>query len=233
MMIYVSNQSSVVTNLQFQQMITAMNQFLITLCQDWSITTIQLFPVFASPNNIVNNTIFIFDNTDSPGALGYHFDVGGLAVGKVFAKTILDYGGVVLYKDQLTMTVAQCLCHEALEMIGNANINKWFLDNKGVFWAGELCDAVQNNLIVITLPGNIRVGLSDYVLPKWFSPNSRTKPFNKLNTLNSPFSVDRLGYSITIKNNRVISVYGESYPAIKKVEVEDDIREIKEKFGLS
>ena len=233
MMIYVSNQSTVVSNTQFQQMITAMNQFLLTLCSDWSIGIVQLFQAIVNPNNILNNTIFIFDNTDSPGALGYHFDVNGLAIGKVFAKTITGYGGAVLYKDTTTMTVAQCLCHEALEMIGNANINKWFLDNKGVFWAGELCDAVENNLITITLPGNVKVGLSDYVLPNWFSPNSTRRPFNKLNTLTGPFKLDRYGYSITIKNNRVVSVYGQSYLENKKSEVESDVNEIKEKFGLS
>ena len=233
MIIYVSNQSTVVNNTQFQQMLTAMNQFLLTLCSDWSISTVQVFQAVTTPTSIMNNTIFIFDNTDSPGALGYHFDVNGFAVGKVFARTITQYGGAVLYKDATTMTVAQCLCHEALEMIGNANINKWFLDNKGVFWAGELCDAVENNLITVTLPGNIRVGLSDYVLPSWFSPNTTRRPFNKLNTLTGPFKLDRLGYSITIKNNRVVSVYGQSYPENKKADVESDVNEIKEKFGLS
>jgi hypothetical protein len=233
MIIYVSNQSKVVSEIQFQQMITAMNQFLITLCSDWSITTVQLFKAITTPTKILNNTIFIFDDSDSPGALGYHFDVDGFAVGKVFAKTILQYGGAVLYKNATTMTVAQCLCHEALEMIGNANINKWYLDNSGVFWAGELCDAVENNLITITIPGSIKVALSDYVLPNWFSPNSTKRPFNKLNTLTGPFKLDRYGYSITIKNNRVVSVYGQSYPDNKKADIESDVTEIKEKFGLN
>ena len=243
MRIYVSNQSTVVSNSQVQKMILAMNQFLITLCKDWSITTVQMFQTFTGPNKILDNTIFIFDNSDSPGALGYHFDVDGLAVGYVFAKTILDYGGDVLYKNSTTGTVSQCLCHEALEMIGNANINKWFLDNNGTFWAGELCDAVESNIITVTLTGNIKVALSDYVLPSWFSPNSTKRPFNKLNTLTGPFKIDKWGYSLIIRNNRIVAVWGQSFLETdfrssneaydKKIEVESDISEMKLKFGLS
>jgi len=243
MRIYVCNQSTVVSNSQVQKMILAMNTFLITLCKDWSITTVQMFQSFSTPSKILDNTIFIFDNSDSPDALGYHFDVEGLAVGYVFAKTIIDYGGDVLYKDATTSTVSQCLCHEALEMIGNANVNKWFLDNKGAFWAGELCDAVESNIITVTLPGNVKVAMSDYVLPNWFSPNSTKRPFNKLNTLTGPFKIDKWGYSIVIKNNRVVAVWGQSFLETnfrgtnssydKKIEVESDINEMKLKFGFN
>jgi hypothetical protein len=176
---------------------------------------------------ILPNTIFILDTTDEAGALGYHFDNSGDAIGKVFAKTIIQYGGVVLYKDNTTMTVAQCLCHELLEMIGNPNINKWFLDNNGIFWAGELCDAVENNLYVINLAGNVKVGLSDYVLPSYFSPNSTQRPFNKMNTLTTPFSVDHYGYAITIQGNDIVAIYGSKFPEEKKVDVVEDIAELK------
>jgi hypothetical protein len=63
MRIYVSNQSTVVSNSQVQKMILAMNQFLITLCKDWSISTVQMFQTFTGPNRILDNTIFIFDNS--------------------------------------------------------------------------------------------------------------------------------------------------------------------------
>lgn len=233
MRIYVSNQSKVVSNTQVQQMITAMNILLTSLYTDWGLSPIQMFQSFTKPSDPLQNyTIFIFDDTDSPGALGYHFDVSGLAIGKVFAKTILNYGGVVLYRNATTMTVAQCLCHEAFEMIGNPNVNKWMLDNSGTFWAAELCDAVQNNIYVITLPGNIKVGLSDYLLPSWFNTDMRVGPYNKMNTLRAPFTLDRYGYSILIRNNRVTQIYGMSYPESKKNDVEKDVNEIKLKFGL-
>lgn len=219
------NQSSVVSSDQLSKMITAINILLTTLCSDWSLEAMQLVKVSAVTK--VSNTIYILDNTDSPGALGYHYEVNGNAVAKVFAKTIINYGGVVLYKDKVTMTVAQCLCHELLEMIGNSTINKWYLDNNGTFWAGELSDAVQNNLIVINLPNSVKVGLSDYVLPSYFSPNTIVGPFNKLNTLKAPFTVDKSGYAIIIQGNSIVAIYGSSVTEQKKIDVEKDITEIK------
>jgi hypothetical protein len=223
----VINLSTVVTTDQFTKMIKAINTYLSALCNDWTLQPIQLVASTYNSRNILPNTIFILDTTDSADALGYHFDNSGSAIGKVFAKTIIQYGGVVLYKDNTTMTVAQCLCHELLEMIGNPNINKWFLDNNGIFWAGELCDAVQNNLYVITLPGNVKVGLSDYVLPSYFSPNTVRVPFNKMNTLRSALTVDRYGYAITIQGNDIVPIYGSNYPEDKKVDVIKDIAEMR------
>ena len=228
------NQSTVVNSTQLTNIVKAINTFLTTLCNDWQLAQIQLVsgtynPRFAIPNN----TIFIFDDTDSPGALGYHFEDSGNAIGRVFAKTILNYGGVVLYRDNYTMTVAQCICHELLEMIGNNVINKWYLDNNGIFWAGELCDPVESNLIVYNLSGGVKVGLSDYVLPAWFSPDSKRGPYNKINSLRSPFSLDRGGYAIIIDDYNIVAVYGMSqskYSANKLKDIQDSLGEYQSKF---
>jgi hypothetical protein len=224
-------------------MVKAINTLLTSLCNDWNLSQIQL--LIGSGNNYPNNSIFLLDYTDSPGALGYHYEESGLAIGKVFAKTILGYGGAILYKDSTTFTVSQCLCHELLEMIGNNETNKWYLDNNGIFWAGELCDPVESNLIIYTLPGNIKVALSDYVLPNWFSPDSTIRPFNKLNTLTTPFSLSPGGYAIIIDNYNVEEVFGMSgtnsysvgtysstYPllSIQSLDRLGDINEIKMKI---
>jgi hypothetical protein len=130
-------------------------------------------------------------------------------------------------------------------MIGNNQTNKWYLDNNGIFWAGELCDPVESNLIIYTLPGNIKVGLSDYVLPNWFSADSTARPFNKLNTLNTPFSLSPGGYAIIINNynveeifgldntkNFTIGTYSSTYPllSIKEKDRQNDLNEIKMKI---
>lgn len=234
MRIYVSNVSTVVSNSQLQSMISAINPYLLTLCNDWNLQSIQLFQAFTSTRGTIPPyTIFIMDNTDSPGALGYHFESSGVPIGKVFAKTILNYGGAVLYKDNRTMTVAQCLCHEIMEMIGNEQTNKWYMDNDGSLWCGELCDAVENNLYVVTLPNNVKVGLSDYVLPSYFTPDCRRRPFNKMNTLTSPFSLDSGGYSILIRNNRVVEIFGSTVTESKKQEVISDANELRAKFNIN
>ena len=237
------NQSSVINQQNLQYMVKSINILLVSLCNDWGLSQIQL--VLGSGNNYLNNSIFLLDYTDSDGSLGYHYEQNGLSYGKVFAKTILDYGGVILYRDLNTFTVAQCLCHELLEMIGNNQTNKWYLDNNGIFWAGELCDPVESNLIVVTLPGNIKVGLSDYVLPNWFSADSTRRPFNKLNTLSSPFSISPGGYAIIIDNYNVEEVFGmngthsysvgtysSTYPllSIQSLDRLGDINEIKMKI---
>ena len=237
------NQSTVVNNTQLQNIVKAMNLFLVNVCLDWGLSSTNL--VIGTGTRYPNNYILLLDDTDYPGALGYHDEINGKAYAKVFARTVLNYGGAVLYRDNYTFTVAQCLCHELLEMMGNNQINKWYLNNLGIFWAAELCDPVQSNLIVYTLPGNIRVGLSDYVLPSWFSPDVTARPFNRLNTLTEPFSLAAGGYAIIIDNYQVIDIYGvnntKQYTigtyssdfgllAIKAEERQEDINEIKEKF---
>ena len=200
------NQSSAINQQNLQYIVKAINMLLTAVCNDWGLSPTQL--IIGSGTNYPNNTLLLQDYTDSDGALGYHYQDNGKAIGKVFVRTILGYGGVLLYRDQYTFTVAQCVCHELLEMIGNNQTNKWYLDNNGIFWAGELCDPVESNLIVYTLPGNVRVGLSDYILPNWFSADSTRRPFNKLNTLSSPFSIAPGGYAIIIDNYEIIEIFG-------------------------
>ena len=237
------NQSSSINQQNLQYIVKAINILLTAVCNDWGLSPTQL--IIGTGINYPNNSLFLLDYTDSPGALGYHYEQNGNSYAKVFVRTILGYGGVLLYKDQFTFTVAQCVCHELLEMIGNNQTNKWYLDNNGIFWAGELCDPVESNLIVYTLPGNIRVGLSDYVLPNWFSADSTRRPFNKLNTLSTPFSIAPGGYAIIIDNYDVIAIFGlkedksfltgtysSTYPllSIKEKDRQNDLNEIKIKL---
>jgi hypothetical protein len=200
------NQTSAINQQNLQYIVKSINMLLISVCNDWSLSPIQLS--IGTGNNFPNNSLLLQDYTDSPGALGYHYEQNGNSYAKIFVRTILGYGGALLYKDQTTFTVAQCICHELLEMIGNNQTNKWYLDNNGIFWAGELCDPVESNLIVYTLPGNVKVGLSDYVLPNWFGADSTRRPFNKLNTLSTPFSIAAGGYAIIIDNYNIIEIYG-------------------------
>lgn len=233
MKVYVSNRSTVVTNEQLKKMIKSINTYLISLCRDWEINIIQIFQLITNPGSkTLPNTIFIFDDTDDSSALGYHYEEDGNAVGRVFAKTILNYGGVVLYKDQNTMTVAQCLCHEIFELIGNPVINKWFMDNSGALWAGELCDAVQGNIYLSNISGVGRVGLSDYLLPAYFSPDSIKGPYNKMNTLSRPFQIDSYGYAIKFENGNFVAVFGSKCPQGRIEDVNEDVGEMKMKFGF-
>ena len=233
------NQSTIVNSVNLQNMVKAINLFLGTVCSDWGFAPTQL--IIGSGGSHPNNSIYLMDYTDSPGALGYHDEITGKAYAKIFAKTIVGYGGAILYKDAFTFTVASVLCHELLEMMGNNQVSRWCLDNDGVLWANELCDAVESNIITYTLPGNIKVALTDYVLPSWFSPDTVARPFNKLNTLSGPFTVDSGGYSIilVINDGYIDTVYGSihtsgtaSLISVSTSDIQNDVKQLSEKFKL-
>lgn len=233
------NQSTVVNSTNLQNMVKAINLFLGTVCQDWGLAPTQL--VIGTGGSHPNNSIYLMDDTDDPGALGYHDEINGKAYAKVFARTIVGYGGAILYRDSHTFTVASVLCHELLEMMGNNQVSKWCLDNNGVLWAAELCDAVESNIITYTLPGNIRVALSDYVLPSWFSPDTTARPFNKLNTVTAPFTLDSGGYAIiiVIESGYIDAIYGATHQLdskslvnIKSDLIKEELKELSGKFKL-
>ena len=235
----VFNQSTVVTTQQLQSMVKAINMLLTSVCNDWALAPIQL--VIGTGRNYPNNYILMLDYTDSDGALGYHDEINGKAYAKVFAKTILNYGGVVLYRDSSTFTVAQCLAHEMLEMIGNNSVDRWAMDANSVLWAMELCDAVESNLLIYTIPGGTRVALSDYVLPRWFDTEAVGGVFNRANTLHAPFTVDSGGYSIIINitDGYIDTVYGSTHTtgtasliSITAKDIEKDFTELKNKYKL-
>ena len=229
--LYVYNFSTTVSADQLGKMIRAINSYLVTLCGEWNIASLSLTAATYNPRAALVPCIFIFDNTDDDSALGYHYEVAGVPVGRVFAKTILNYGGAVLYKNPTTLTVAQCLAHEALEMLGNGQINKWYTDSNDDFWAAELCDPVQDRLLTVTIDKTVKVGLSDYVLPAWFSPNTTQGPFNKLNTLRAPFTIDDYGYAIKIVNGELVAVYGSKATPKTREEALEKIEKCR--FGKS
>lgn len=235
--IYFCNKSTTVNSTQFSQMLFALSLHVTSLVNDWNLSPVNIISTNnASLTNPLNNTIFLFDNADQANALGYHYEYKGLGIGEVFAHTITGYYGnnAILYKDNVTPTVSSVLAHETLELIGNQNTNKWWMDNNGVLWAAEFCDPVQNNIYTITIPGGTKVAMSDYILPNWTVPDATISMgnFNKMNTLTAPFTVKN-GYAIQLKNYRVVTVYGENFPEHQKADIEKDAQTIKQKFKMS
>ena len=102
----------------------------------------------------------ILDNSDTAGALGYH-DVTdeNLPMGKVFAKTDLQYGAI------WTVTAS----HELLEMLGDPDINLTVFAQQtattGRLFAYENCDAVEADQYGYKIDDIL---VSDFVFPSWF-----------------------------------------------------------------
>lgn len=102
----------------------------------------------------------ILDDSDQAGALGYHdMSNTGLPIGKVFAKTDLQYGSLV----------SVTLSHEVLEMLDDPWINRVIQLEAQKFCAEEDADAVEADTDGYDKGGVI---VSDFVLPEYFQPGS-------------------------------------------------------------
>jgi hypothetical protein len=211
--IAVINQCTVVTDLDGSKMVSALNSLLPKFCNDWSIPVVTAVYIAKGATYIPTNMYYIYlsDNSDSLDALGYHDITSDLPYGKVFAKTILSGGGVLLYESTLKKpTVAQALAHETFELIIDPRCNIWWMNyNTGLLVAAEVADPVEYNVVVVTLLNGTKVGMSDWILPSWQDAQNTTGPFNHLNTITAPFQVKN-GYAMTMKSTKVIFIYGET-----------------------
>jgi hypothetical protein len=131
--------------------------------------------------------LVVLDNSDQAGALGYHdLTQQGLPLGKVFAKSDMDYG------EQWTGTAS----HELLEMLADPNINLTVFDQTdsgGRLYAYEVCDACESEEFGYKING---VVLSDFVYPAWFEafrPAGSTQ-FDQTNSISKPFELLSGGY---------------------------------------
>jgi hypothetical protein len=210
--IYCFNNSTVLTNNDMNIMITALNTLLPAFCAAWAPGG-RAYLCQAAPSTMksVTSPYCVFmDTSDAVGALAYHTETNNVPFGRVFVKTILSYGGAIhMGKNNSIPTVAQAFSHEIFEIIGNQNVNIWWQSSSGNLVPGEVCDAVQGNLIPIKV-GTVTVGLSDYILPAWADPQANKGPYNYMNTLTKPFQLAKGGYSIVMKNGTISQVLGSS-----------------------
>lgn len=148
--------------------------------------------------------IGIFDNSDQPGALGYHdLTQEGLPLAKVFAGTDLQYGSA------WTVTAS----HELLEMLGDPDINLYAFSQKGMeifFYGYEVCDACEADELGYQIDG---VLVSDFVYPAWFEGfrAQGSTQFDYQNQIQSPFELLKGGY-ISIFDVSYNSGFNQLYP---------------------
>ena len=205
--IYCVNNSTLLKTSDMILMISALNTLLPAFCKTW--TNKQYIVAQAPVGFKATGPYCIFaDNADVAGALAYHTETNNVPVSKVFVQTILQYrGAILLGATNAVPTVAQAFSHEIFEMICNMNVNIWWQLTNGYLVPGEVCDAVQGNIIRVRV-GSVVVGLSDYVLPNWSDPQATAGPYNYLNTLRRPFQLARGGYVALMRNGTVTSVFG-------------------------
>ena len=214
MTLYFCNKSTKVNNTQFSQMLLALSNYTTNLTSAWNLAPVNIVSTpNASLTHPTENTIFLFDNTDQAGALGYHYEQNGFAVAEIFAETTLGYYGSnsILYNGS-NPTVSSVLCHETFEMIVNQYANRWWMDINGNLWAAEVCDPVENDLYTVTIPGGTKVSMSNFVYPLWAIPDATRSmgQFDFLNIIHAPFTIKN-GYAIVLTNESVVIQYGETF----------------------
>lgn len=160
--ISVINESTAYTDEQVQAMIPAFSQQWNTdlaLIWDVEAATFTFIPKGQTPPTGSWWLVFL-DNSDQAGALAYHdLTTEGLPISKVFVKTILA--------DNSSVSVGAT--HELCEMAVDPWLNSAYQDSKGTFWAGEICDPVEDDKYGYFI-GSVLV--TDFITPNWFAHQS-------------------------------------------------------------
>lgn len=178
--IKISNQSSLVSPPELQACVLALQQQVTRdFAPRWN-TDCQL--VIAGKPNVGDEVIFLMDDADQAGALGYHTLQHNAPVGFVFVKTTLQAG------DAWQAT----LSHELLEQLVDPWVNaaavaRW--SGRAAALAMEVADPVENDEYVIN---GVRV--SNFVLPTWFLTGLPPGPVDFLGKLSFSLTLRPGGY---------------------------------------
>jgi len=200
------NQATVPLGVDFDKLIVALQKFADTC----------FIPVWGTPCKLVKATKFVkgawaivfLDDADVAGALGYHdLTPEGLPLSKVFVKTTISDG----------QKVSVTACHELCEMLVDPAINLCSVGPKGLIYAYETADAVEE------LEFNVNgIPMSDFVYPSWFEefhkPNSTQ--FDYLKKVTKPFQILHGGYMPVFKSGKWTQIFG-SAPKKKRFGKED------------
>ena len=155
----VINESSVASDAAIQAMLPAfLSQWNSDLMPVWPIES-ATFSFFAAGQAPPAGTwwLVLLDDSDQANALAYHdLTNEGLPISKVFVKSILA--------DKASLSVGAT--HEICEMAVDPWLNAAYQDPTGTFWAGEICDPVEDDRYGYTIDGTL---VTDFVTPSWFA----------------------------------------------------------------
>jgi len=156
--IAVINESSAITNQEVQAMLPAFDtQWNKDLDSVWGVgaASFRFVPKGTPPAGGAWWVVFL-DNSDQADALAYHdLTNEGLPISKVFVKTILA--------DKANVSVGAT--HEICEMAVDPWLNGAYQDSDGIFWAGEVCDPVEDDQYGYQIGSTL---VSDFVSPAWY-----------------------------------------------------------------
>lgn len=140
--------------------------------------------------------VVFLDDSDAADALGYHdLTKNGEPVSKVFVKSTLAAG------EKVSTTTS----HELLEMLIDPAAQMWAQDGDGLFYAYEMCDAVESEEYAID-----GIAVSDFVYPSFFESfhKPRSVRFDHLNKVTRPFQTLKNGYQIVSNGRSTREIFG-------------------------
>jgi hypothetical protein len=127
--------------------------------------------------------VVFLDDSDQAEALAYHdLTDEGLPISKVFVKTILA--------DSASVSVGAA--HEICEMAVDPWLNGAYQDSQGIFWAGEVCDPVEDDQYGYEING---VLVTDFVTPNWFGHQHAAGDLDYRKQARTAFEVLSGGYA--------------------------------------
>jgi len=183
--IAVINESTAITDDAVQAMIPAFDQqWNQDLNSIWGVgsASFTFVPQNQTPASGTWWVVFL-DDSDQANALAYHdLTNEGLPISKVFVKTILA--------DKASVSVGAT--HEICEMAVDPWLNSAYQDPNGVFWAGEVCDPVEDDQYGYEIKGTL---VTDFVTPDWFAHQNAQGPIDFKKHAKTAFEVLTGGYA--------------------------------------
>jgi hypothetical protein len=127
--------------------------------------------------------VVFLDNSDQANALAYHdLTNEGLPISKVFVESI--------QKEKSSLSVGAT--HEICEMAVDPWLNSAYQDSQGTFWAGEICDPVEDDQYGYEIGG---VLVTDFVTPNWFGHQHAQGAIDLKGHASTAFAVLSGGYA--------------------------------------
>lgn len=184
--IYLCNKSSLATNAQVKKMALAIDKQLRTDYKAAHGSDVRC--KFLTADDGREDVLYVFDDPDVAGALGYHDETPS---GQVYGRIFMRIDGVVqdlFGPNGATVTAS----HEALELAGNPNVNKWYdMPGGKKQTAGELSDAVEGDSYAVTINGQ-DIFVSNFLWPEWFDPEAPSgTQCDQMDTTPGPFQFSK------------------------------------------
>jgi hypothetical protein len=108
----------------------------------------------------------------------------------------------VLASDEKVSVAAS---HELAEMLVDPGINLWCVGPEDLFYAYEVCDAVEEEEFTVD-----KIPMCNFVYPAYFDLFRKPKSaqFDHMNKLHRPFQLLPKGYATVLKNGKKKDIQG-------------------------